>query len=140
MLNSEYPKIINCSSVLGFISLPYRGIYSATKFSIEALTDALRRENYDNKIKFILIQPGPINTNIKKNSIKHFEKWVDWKKSVHKETYRNKIIKRLYDNKFEDYYSRFELQPDSVTKILLKVLNSKKPKKRYKITIPTKSL
>ncbi len=138
MLNSEYPKIINCSSVLGFISLPYRGIYSATKFSIEALTDALRRENYDNKIKFILIQPGPINTNIKKNSIKHFEKWVDWKKSVHKETYRNKIIKRLYDNKFEDYYSRFELQPDSVTKILLKVLNSKKPKKRYKITIPTK--
>ena len=50
MMNSDYPKVINCSSVLGFISLPYRGLYSATKYSIEALTDALRRENYDSKI------------------------------------------------------------------------------------------
>ena len=35
-------KIINCSSVLGFISLPYE-VYSATKFSIEALTDAMKK-------------------------------------------------------------------------------------------------
>ena len=90
MMNSDYPKVINCSSVLGFISLPYRGLYSATKYSIEALTDALRRENYDSKIKFVLIQPGPINTDIKKKSIKHFEKWIDWKKSIHQKTYENK--------------------------------------------------
>ena len=82
MMSSDYPKIINCSSVLGFISLPYRGLYSATKYSLEALTDALRRENYNSKIKFVLIQPGPINTDIKKKSIKHFEKWIDWKKSI----------------------------------------------------------
>ena len=97
MMSSDYPKIINCSSVLGFISLPYRGLYSATKYSIEALTDALRRENYDSKIKFVLIQPGPINTDIKKKSIKHFEKWIDWKKSIHQKTYENKVIIRLYD-------------------------------------------
>ena len=50
MMSSKSPKIINCSSVLGFISLPYRGVYSATKFSIEALTDAMRRENYYDKL------------------------------------------------------------------------------------------
>ena len=138
MMNSDYPKVINCSSVLGFISLPYRGLYSATKYSIEALTDALRRENYDSKIKFVLIQPGPINTDIKKKSIKHFEKWIDWKKSVHQKTYKNKVIKRLYDNNYKDSFNSYELQPDEVTKILINVLNSKKPKARYKITIQTK--
>ena len=138
MMSSDYPKIINCSSVLGFISLPYRGLYSATKYSIEALTDALRRENYDSKIKFVLIQPGPINTDIKKKSIKHFEKWIDWKKSIHKKTYENKVIKRLYDNNYKDSFNSYELQPNEVTKILINVLNSKKPKARYKITIQTK--
>ena len=138
MMSSDYPKIINCSSVLGFISLPYRGLYSATKYSIEALTDALRRENYDSKIKFVLIQPGPINTDIKKKSIKHFEKWIDWKKSIHQKTYENKVIKRLYDNNYKDTFNSYELQPDEVTKILINVLNSKKPKARYKITIQTK--
>jgi len=138
MMSSDYPKIINCSSVLGFISLPYRGLYSATKYSIEALTDALRRENYDSKIKFVLIQPGPINTDIKKKSVKHFEKWIDWKKSIHKKTYENKVIKRLYQYNYKDLFSSYELQPDEVTKILINVLNSKKPKARYKITIQTK--
>ena len=138
MMNSDYPKVINCSSVLGFISLPYRGLYSATKYSIEALTDALRRENYDSKIKFVLIQPGPINTDIKKKSIKHFEKWIDWKKSIHKKTYENKVIKRLYDNNYKDSFNSYELQPDEVTKLLINILNSKKPKARYKITIQTK--
>ena len=138
MMSSDYPKIINCSSVLGFISLPYRGLYSATKYSIEALTDALRRENYDSKIKFVLIQPGPINTDIKKKSIKHFEKWIDWRKSIHQKTYENKVIKRLYDNNYKDSFNSYELQPDEVTKILINVLNSKKPKARYKITIQTK--
>ena len=138
MMSSDYPKIINCSSVLGFISLPYRGLYSATKYSIEALTDALRRENYDSKIKFVLIQPGPINTDIKKKSVKHFEKWIDWKKSIHRKTYENKVIKRLYDNNYKDSFNSYELQPDEVTKILINVLNSKKPKARYKITIQTK--
>ena len=93
MMSSDYPKIINCSSVLGFMSPPYRGLYSATKYSLEALTDALRRENYNSKIKFVPIQPGPINTDIKKKSIKHFEKWIDWKKSIHQKTYENKVIK-----------------------------------------------
>ena len=138
MMNSDYPKIINCSSVLGFISLPYRGLYSATKYSIEALTDALRRENYDSKIKFVLIQPGPINTDIKKKSVKHFEKWIDWKKSIHKKTYENRVIKRLYDNNYKNSFNSYELQPNEVTKILINILNLKKPKARYKITIQTK--
>ena len=137
MLNTKDPRIINCSSVLGFISLPYRGVYSATKFALEALTDAMRRENYNVPIKIILLQPGPINTQIRKNSIPHFKKWVRWNESNHKEVYRDIVIKRLHGNTSDDLLNKFELQPNSVTAVLEKALLSKNPKSRYLITRPT---
>ena len=137
LLNTKDPRIINCSSVLGFISLPYRGVYSSTKFALEALTDAMRRENYKTPIKIILLQPGPINTLIRKNSIKHFKKWVKWDKSYHKETYKKIVIKRLNGEFEKNLLDKFELKPDSVTDILEKALLSKNPKNRYLITTPT---
>ena len=137
LLNTKDPRIINCSSVLGFISLPYRGVYSGTKFALEALTDAMRRENYNIPIKIILLQPGPINTLIRKNSIKHFKKWVKWNKSYHKETYKEIVIKRLNGEFEKNLLDKFELKPDSVTDILEKALLSKNPKNRYLITTPT---
>ena len=137
LLNTKDPRIINCSSVLGFISLPYRGVYSSTKFALEALTDAMRRENYKTPIKIILLQPGPINTLIRKNSIKHFKKWIKWDKSYHKETYKEIVIKRLNGEFEKNFLDKFELKPDSVTDILEKALLSKNPKSRYLITTPT---
>lgn len=137
LLNTKDPRIINCSSVLGFISLPYRGVYSGTKFALEALTDAMRRENYKTPIKIILLQPGPINTLIRKNSIKHFKKWVKWDKSYHKETYKEIVIKRLNGEFEKNLLNKFELKTDSVTDILEKALLSKNPKSRYLITTPT---
>ena len=137
MLNSEDPRIINCSSVLGFIALPYRGAYSATKFALEALTDAMRRETVDGPVKIILLQPGTINKKIRQNSTKHFEKWVDWQNSIHKKTYNEIVIKKLYDKGNAGLLSKFELQPSSVTKALEKALNAKNPKCRYMITSPT---
>ena len=136
MAQVEDPRIVNCSSVLGFLSLPYRGAYSATKFALEALTDAMRRENFDGPVKIILLQPGPINTKIRQNSIKHFEKWVNWQDSIHQKKYKNIVIERLY-NKSSSNLSKYELHPRSVTKVLEKALDAKKPKCRYMITTPT---
>ena len=92
---SDDPRVINCSSVLGFLALPYRGAYNATKFAIEGITDTLRREETGKEIKFILIEPGPIKTNIRRNAMHYFERWIDWKHSQISEVYREKIIKRL---------------------------------------------
>ena len=63
---------------------------------------------------------------------------INWKNSAKKKTYQNKVLKRLYNNNLKNLLSFFELQPEAVTKILIKVLNSKRPKERYKITIPTR--
>ena len=129
-------RIINCSSVLGFAAMPYRGAYNASKFAMEGLSDTLRLELSDTSIEVILIEPGPINTQIRENSIPHFEQWIDWDKSAQKERYENELRPRLYHP--SDKKDRFELPPSAVTEKLIHALESSKPKPRYHITTPTR--
>lgn len=128
-------RIVNCSSVLGIVALPMRGPYCATKFAMEAMTDALRYENPRSGLHFTSIQPGPITTKIRENAIPHFEKWVDWKNSSHRAEYAQKLIPRLYEPKTSA--DKFELPARAVTKKLIHALESRNPKPRYKVTTPT---
>lgn len=51
--------------MLGLVGIRWRGAYVATKFAMEGLTDVLRLEMADTPIKFILIEPGPITSDIR---------------------------------------------------------------------------
>ena len=57
-------RIVNGSSMGGFIAAPYTGPYSASKFAIEALSDSLRLELRPWKIDVIVIEPGAVDTPI----------------------------------------------------------------------------
>ena len=57
-------KIINVSSVSGYLSSPFTGIYSGSKFAVEAITDAWRRELDRFGIDVISVAPGPVQTPI----------------------------------------------------------------------------
>lgn len=57
-------RIVNVSSVSGYVSSPYTSLYSASKFAVEALTDGLRRELMPFGIDVISIAPGPVKTPI----------------------------------------------------------------------------
>jgi NAD(P)-dependent dehydrogenase (short-subunit alcohol dehydrogenase family) len=127
-------RIINCSSVLGLVVMKWRGAYSATKFAMEGLTDTLRLEMHGTGIHVILIEPGPITSDIRKNSIPHFEKWIDWKNSPRAEQYEQSLVKRLYETRGPD---RFELPASAVTTKLIKALEAPHPKPRYYVTTPT---
>ena len=65
-------RIVQNSSILGFIPLHWRGAYVATKHAIEGLTDVLRLEMDDTGIEIVLIEPGPVASKIRENSIPHF--------------------------------------------------------------------
>lgn len=63
--------IINISSIAGLIGLPYRSIYSASKFAVEGLTEALRTEVAKFGIQVCSVQPGSIKTNIKGSRVSY---------------------------------------------------------------------
>ena len=69
--------------------MKWRGAYVATKFALEGLTDVLRIEMADTNIKIILIEPGPITSDIRKNAIPHFERWIDWENSARADAIRD---------------------------------------------------
>ncbi len=127
-------RIVQCSSVLGFVAMPWRGAYNATKFALEGLTDTLRQEMQDTKIHVILIEPGPITSDFRQNSIKQFNKWIDWKSSARSEQYEAELIKRLHDSIKK---APFELGPEAVADKLVDALTAYQPKARYFVTTPT---
>lgn len=131
-------RIVNCSSVLGFVGLRWRGAYVATKFAMEGLTDVLRLEMADTDIKVILIEPGPITSRIRENSVAHFERWIDWQASPRADQYQKSLLKRLYENKTKP--DRFELPARAVTAQVRRALESPRPKPRYYVTVPTHAM
>jgi NAD(P)-dependent dehydrogenase (short-subunit alcohol dehydrogenase family) len=127
-------RIVQCSSVLGFVTLPWRGAYNSTKFALEGLTDTLRIEMRDTPIDVILIEPGPITSRIRANSIPHFERWINWQASPRVAQYEAKLRRRLYHDSGPD---TFELPPEAVLLKLIRALEGRRPRARYFVTTPT---
>jgi NAD(P)-dependent dehydrogenase (short-subunit alcohol dehydrogenase family) len=127
-------RIVQCSSVLGFTPMKWRGAYVASKFALEGLTHVLRLEMRDTPVKVVLIEPGPITTKFRENAIPHFERWIDWQNSPRADQYRDTLRKRLYHSSGPD---RFELPPEAVTRRLIAALEHPNPSPRYFVTTPT---
>lgn len=134
MRDQGHGRIVNCSSVLGFVGMKWRGAYVSTKYAMEGLTDVLRMEMQDTGIKVILIEPGPVTSKIRRNSIPHFEKWIDWRASPRAAQYEGSLLKRLYEETAPD---TFELPPEAVTRKLFHAVDSANPHPRYFVTTPT---
>lgn len=134
MRTQGHGRIVQNSSILGFVSFPWRGAYVATKFALEGLTDTLRIELSDTDIKVVLIEPGPVTSKIRENSIPHFERYIDWKASPLRPLYESSLLKRLYESKGPD---TFELPASAVTTKLIHACESHRPRPRYYVTTPT---
>lgn len=127
-------RIVNCSSVLGFVTTPYRGAYSASKFAVEAWSNALRMEMDYVGIHVSLIAPGPIKTDFRAKAVKRFEAWVDWENSPRVEEYKSHLLAKLYKGSNTSIFAK---PPSAVTEKLIHALESKRPKARYYVTVPS---
>ncbi len=133
MKEKNIGRIVYISSVLGFVAMPFRGSYVASKFAIEGLVDTLRLELKKTKIKLSLIQPGPIESKFRENAFLAFKENVDPSNSDYQKEYKT-MIKRLNSDK----NVHFTLPPESVLRCVLHALGSKVPKNHYRVTFPTK--
>jgi len=127
-------RIVNCSSVLGLVTMPYRGAYCATKYAVESWSDALRMEMEGTGIHISLIEPGPIETEFRANAVRQFERWVDWENSPRVDEYRSGLRDQLYNGSADN---QFQKPSSAVTKKLLLAIESPRPKARYFVTVPT---
>lgn len=133
MRKQGFGRIIQNSSVLGFVCMPFRGAYNASKYAIEGLSDTLRLELKDTNIKISLIEPGPITSQFRANAVIALQQHIDIENSVHREKYTSEL-ERL--NK-EGPAVPFTLPPEAVLKRVIHALESKQPKPRYYVTFPT---
>lgn len=125
-------RIVQCSSVLGLVSVPYRGAYCASKFALEALTDAMRHELAGTGIRVALIEPGPIRTRFVEHALANFRATVDIETSPHRDSYRARLAAMEAGGK-----TTFKLEPEAVAQKLVHALESPRPRARYYVTVPT---
>lgn len=135
MRRQGHGRIVNCSSVLGFVTTRYRGAYAASKYAIEGLTDALRLELADTDIRVVLIQPGPIASGLSGKAVQRFRETVDIERSPHREAYQRALARIEKD----EFSTRFRLGPEAVLAKLVTALDSPKPRARYRVTLLTEA-
>ncbi|AHM03907.1 Oxidoreductase, short-chain dehydrogenase/reductase family [Roseibacterium elongatum DSM 19469] len=126
-------RIVQHSSVLGYVTYKWRGAYVATKYALEGLTDTLRLEMRDTPLHIVTLNTGPVTSDLRVKSIPRFERWIDWENSARADLYRSSLLKRLYEARGPD---PFELPPEAVVKKLVHALESPRPRARYYITAP----
>lgn len=133
MRKNNQGRIIQISSVLGFVTMRFRGAYCASKYALEALSDAMRYELSNTDIKISLIEPGPILSNFRNNALKNFQAVINKDKSYYADEYA-KIENELNTN---NHTVPFSLGPEAVLNRVVHALESNKPKARYYVTFPT---
>lgn len=130
-------RVVFVSSLLGYVALPYRGAYVASKFALEGMVDTLRLELAGSGIHAVLIEPGPISTHFRANAYAAWSKQIEAGRirpdaSPHRERYVA-LVRRLTK---EGAVAPFTLPPEAVAKSLVHALEMRRPRTRYRVTFP----
>ena len=133
MRRKGHGRIIQNSSVLGFVALRYRGAYNASKYALEGLSDTLRLELTGTDIHVSLLEPGPVTSRFRENAFRAYQENIIPDSSVH----RDKYLAMETRLKTEGPVVPFTLPPEAVLKKVIHALESRHPRARYYVTFPT---
>ncbi|MBC8756239.1 SDR family oxidoreductase [Kordia sp. YSTF-M3] len=114
--------IINVTSIAGYMGLPYRGIYSASKGALELVTEAMRMETKMFGVEIANVAPGDFATNIAAGR-------------YHTPVFENSPYKEVYGNMLEEVDAHVDSgsDPQLMANAVLKIIQTKKPKIHYKV-------
>jgi short-subunit dehydrogenase len=114
--------IINVTSIAGYMGLPYRGIYSATKGALEIVTEAIRMEVKNFGIEVTNVAPGDFATNIASGR-------------YHTPVFENSPYKNTYQSNLDlmDAHVDSGSDPFDMAIAIYKIIQTKKPKVHYKV-------
>ncbi len=127
-----FGRIVNVSSMLARIVLPFLGAYSASKFALSALSTAMRMELRGSGVAVSLIEPGPVDTAIHQNAAATKQAYVRSEGSVFDDLYRDQILRMQTGTDRKNPFSR---PPESVAIRIAHALESPRPRRRYRVTV-----
>lgn len=137
MREQGHGRIIQNSSILGIITMPYYGVYNASKFALEGFSNTLRQELRGTNIHVSIINPGPIASSLRDSAHKRYQTTIAGVNTLHQDDY-----KRLEDSYFNPNQrdTRLMQSPDAVVKKLIHALESPRPKAHYFVGLPANTL
>jgi NADP-dependent 3-hydroxy acid dehydrogenase YdfG len=127
-------RIVNIGSMGGKLTFPGGGVYHATKYSVEALSDALRFEVQGFGVRVVLIEPGLIVTDFAKTAVASVDNIEDdgpYAKF-------NQAVAKGTDDVYKGPMAKLGGGPDAVAKVIRRAIESKHPRARYKVTASAK--
>ena len=131
MRRQRWGKIVNLSSMGGRMTLPGGGFYHATKYAVEAISDALRFEVQGFGIDVVIIEPGPIKTEFGDTAIARVAA-LGGPDSPYKEFLD--VLQRQIRDAYEGPMGRLAADADAVAKAIESAITASRPKTRYVIT------
>jgi NAD(P)-dependent dehydrogenase (short-subunit alcohol dehydrogenase family) len=139
MRKQGWGRVVNISSMGGKLVFPGGGYYHATKYAVEAISDALRYEVKGFGIDVVLIEPGLIVTNFGGTAAGSIGNGSDEDGSDAYEKF-NKAVGDATAGIYEGPAAKLGGPPEAVAKVIDKALSSKRPKPRYTVTPSAKLL
>jgi NAD(P)-dependent dehydrogenase (short-subunit alcohol dehydrogenase family) len=136
MRRQRWGRVINLSSMGGRLTLPGGGYYHATKYAVEALSDALRFEVAGFGIGVSIIEPGPIITAFGDTAVKAISAFGE--SSPYAE-FNNVVAQRIREA-YEGPMARLAGSPDDVAAVIERAASAAHPRTRYKVTIAGRAL
>jgi NAD(P)-dependent dehydrogenase (short-subunit alcohol dehydrogenase family) len=127
-LRGSRGRVVFISSVSGRVATPFTGVYNASKFALEGLADALRMELRPWGVRVVLIEPGPIDTDIWRTAHEQAEETAAAMAAEHRELYADQIAGM---RKSMAQVQRQTILPDRVAEAVELALTTAKPKARY---------
>ncbi|PSF38412.1 oxidoreductase [Aphanothece hegewaldii CCALA 016] len=140
MRNQGGGRIVNISSLGGRMAFPAGGLYSSSKFALEAFSDVLRMELKGFNIKVSVVEPGPVITEffqVAGNKIQQMIPDYDRSRTFDDLAYKDRPVSSIYRPAFEKLAAidqQLKLigwTPEKVAKVIIKALNDPRPRPRY---------
>jgi NAD(P)-dependent dehydrogenase (short-subunit alcohol dehydrogenase family) len=131
MRSQGWGKIVNIGSMGGKLTFPGGGLYHATKYSVEALSDALRFEVRGFGVNVILVEPGLIVTNfgdVAAASTGEIDAGGPYGKF-------NERVAKITEGAYRGPMARLGAGPEAVAETIARALEAKRPKARYPVTL-----
>ncbi len=125
-------RIVNVSSVYGRVTAPMVGCYCASKYAMEAFSDAMRIELRAEGIAVSLIEPGPIFSEFRAKSADHSVASID----MHAGRFETRYQRRMAKAKAGQRKDLFTKPPEAVAIKIAHALESNHPRSRYCVTVP----